>query len=132
MAQRKNWAEDPIWNAYIKCTVGMLESLKPATPLLECAVRILPGGRAVEKFRFLGHVVSLKKQERKTEFTIDDGTGMIFCTWWSEADWFRSKPFINRQSPPPTHAFHGSISRRKTENDPCIISYLFLTEELTE
>jgi hypothetical protein len=96
----QGWAEDPVWNAYVKCTVRMLELLKPATEYSECTVRLLPGGRAVEKFRILGHVVSLKVQERKTEFTLDDGTGMLLCTWWSEADWFRSKPFISRESLP--------------------------------
>lgn len=98
MGERPNedhgWGLDPLWDSYVRLTVGTLKGLKAINPESP-NILALPMGRAVEKVRVLGDIVSVKWKATSTmiEFHVDDGTGLLACIWWLNPGW-GDKPYV--------------------------------------
>jgi hypothetical protein len=106
------WGLDPLWDSYVRLTVGTLKGLKAINPESP-NILSLPMGRAVEKVRVLGDIVSVKWKATSTmiEFHVDDGTGLLACIWWLNPGW-GDKPYVKGGLLCPslvTHCF--SLSR---------------------
>jgi hypothetical protein len=88
------WGLDPLWDSYVRLTVVILKGLKAINPESP-NILALPMGRAVEKVRVLGDIVSVKWKATSTmiEFHVDDGTGLLACIWWLNPGW-GDKPYV--------------------------------------
>mmetsp|Transcript_6246 Transcript_6246/g.9890 ORF Transcript_6246/g.9890 Transcript_6246/m.9890 type:complete len:219 (-) Transcript_6246:2113-2769(-) len=78
------WGEDPLFWSCIPLSVAQIHGL--AQDVRTNCQHSLYGLHPVSKAQVLGVIVCLKETDEWAMFSIDDGTGVIKCTEWKQAD----------------------------------------------
>lgn len=80
------WNLDPVYSAHVKVLAAHLHQLEEADPQTGRGKALWLGNHPIRRLDVVGVVVESREFGKGLEFKLDDGTGLIKCVLWDEAE----------------------------------------------